>query len=52
MHAYPLRLRYQASDGNCQIQNDHLARLGAIEIPEGEYLRRLEHALTLDRSFV
>jgi hypothetical protein len=22
MHAYPLRLRYQASDGNCQIQND------------------------------
>jgi leucyl/phenylalanyl-tRNA--protein transferase len=37
---------------DCQIQNDHLARLGAIEIPESEYLRRLEHALTLDRTFV
>ena len=37
---------------DCQIHNDHLARLGAIEIPEGEYLRRLEYALTLDRSFV
>jgi leucyl/phenylalanyl-tRNA--protein transferase len=37
---------------DCQIQNDHLARLGAIEIPECEYLRRLEYALTLDRSFV
>ncbi|HEX2180935.1 MAG TPA: leucyl/phenylalanyl-tRNA--protein transferase [Rubrobacteraceae bacterium] len=37
---------------DCQIQNDHLARLGAIEISEGEYLRRLEHALSLERSFV
>jgi leucyl/phenylalanyl-tRNA--protein transferase len=37
---------------DCQIQNPHLARLGAREIPEGEYLRRLEHALSLDRSFV
>ena len=37
---------------DCQIQNDHLARLGAVEIPESEYLRRLEFALTLDRSFV
>jgi leucyl/phenylalanyl-tRNA---protein transferase len=37
---------------DCQIQNDHLARLGAVEIPESEYLRRLEYALTLDRSFV
>jgi leucyl/phenylalanyl-tRNA--protein transferase len=37
---------------DCQIQNDHLARLGAVEIPEREYLRRLEHALSLDRSFV
>jgi len=37
---------------DCQIQNDHLARLGAIEIPEREYLRRLEYALRLDRSFV
>jgi len=37
---------------DCQIQNDHLARLGAVEIPEREYLRRLEYALNLDRSFV
>src|SRR5919199_5181648 len=37
---------------DCQIQSDHLARLGAIEIPEREYLRRLEHALSLDRSFL
>jgi leucyl/phenylalanyl-tRNA---protein transferase len=37
---------------DCQIQNDHLARLGAIEIPESQYLRRLEHALALERSFV
>jgi leucyl/phenylalanyl-tRNA--protein transferase len=36
---------------DCQIQNDHLARLGAVEIPEREYLRRLEYALTLERSF-
>ena len=37
---------------DCQIHNDHLARLGAIEIPEREYLKRLEHALSLDRSFL
>jgi leucyl/phenylalanyl-tRNA--protein transferase len=37
---------------DCQIQNDHLARLGAIEIPENEYLNRLQRALSLDRSFV
>jgi len=37
---------------DCQIQNPHLARLGAREIPEREYLRRLEHALNLDCSFV
>lgn len=37
---------------DCQIQNPHLARLGATEIPEGEYLKRLQYALTLDRSFV
>jgi leucyl/phenylalanyl-tRNA--protein transferase len=37
---------------DCQIQNDHLARLGAVEIPEREYLKRLERALALDRSFV
>jgi leucyl/phenylalanyl-tRNA--protein transferase len=37
---------------DCQIQNPHLARLGAREIPEQEYLRRLQHALTLECSFV
>jgi leucyl/phenylalanyl-tRNA---protein transferase len=36
---------------DCQIQNDHLARLGAIEIPESQYLRRLEAALELPRRF-
>ena len=36
---------------DCQIQNDHLAKLGATEIPESEYLRRLERALRLERSF-
>ncbi len=35
---------------DCQIQNEHLARLGAVEIPESEYLRRLDRALRLDRS--
>ncbi len=37
---------------DCQIQNPHLARLGAREIPEQEYLRRLKHALSLDCSFL
>jgi leucyl/phenylalanyl-tRNA--protein transferase len=37
---------------DCQIQNDHLESLGVIEIPEREYLRRLDAALTLPRSFV
>jgi leucyl/phenylalanyl-tRNA--protein transferase len=37
---------------DCQIQNDHLARLGAREVPEVEYLWCLERALRLDRSFV
>lgn len=37
---------------DCQIQNDHLARMGAVEIPEHEYLRRLDHALRLPRTFV
>jgi len=36
---------------DCQIQNPHLARLGAREIPEHEYLRRLHYALTLECSF-
>ncbi|QIN82610.1 leucyl/phenylalanyl-tRNA--protein transferase [Rubrobacter tropicus] len=37
---------------DCQIQNDHLASLGAKEIPAREYDRRLERALRLDRSFL
>jgi leucyl/phenylalanyl-tRNA---protein transferase len=37
---------------DCQIQNDHLASLGAVEISEGEYLKRLDEALKLPRSFV
>lgn len=36
---------------DCQIQNDHLARLGAVEIPETEYLQRLHQALSMDRKF-
>ena len=37
---------------DCQIQNDHLARLGATEIPESEFLRRLDRALKLERTFL
>lgn len=37
---------------DCQIQNDHLARMGATEVPEKEYLRRLDEALRLERTFV
>jgi len=37
---------------DCQIQNPHLARFGAREIPEREYLQRLQHALNLECSFV
>ena len=37
---------------DCQIQNDHLTRLGATEIPEQEYLRRLDQALRLPRTFL
>lgn len=37
---------------DCQIQNDHLASLGAKEIPACEYDRRLDRALRLERSFI
>jgi leucyl/phenylalanyl-tRNA---protein transferase len=37
---------------DCQIQNPHLASLGAHEIPEPEFMRRLQNALSLERSFV
>lgn len=36
---------------DCQIQNDHMQSLGAREIPESEYLSRLNYALSLDRRF-
>jgi leucyl/phenylalanyl-tRNA--protein transferase len=36
---------------DCQIQNDHLARMGAVEVPEEEFLRRLERASALRRAF-
>lgn len=36
---------------DCQIQSGHLARMGAVEIPEEEFLRRLERASALARSF-
>jgi leucyl/phenylalanyl-tRNA--protein transferase len=34
-----------------QFINDHTARLGAIEIPRKEYLRRLRHALRAPATF-
>jgi leucyl/phenylalanyl-tRNA---protein transferase len=37
---------------DCQIQNPHLARFGAHEVPETEFMRRLRYALSLERSFV
>jgi len=37
---------------DCQIQNPHLASLGAHEIPETEFMCRLQNALSLERSFV
>lgn len=37
---------------DCQIQNDHMQSLGAREIPESEYLERLQRALALRRGFV
>lgn len=37
---------------DCQIQNLHLQSLGATEIPEREYLRRLDKALALPCEFV
>jgi len=37
---------------DCQIQNEHLRSLGATEISEGEYLKRLRQALEFDRDFV
>ncbi len=36
---------------DCQIQNEHLRRMGAVEISEREFLARLEWAVALERSF-
>src|SRR5882757_1852526 len=36
---------------DAQVPTPHLARLGAVEIPRAEYLRRLERALALPVSF-
>ena len=35
-----------------QVLTEHTARLGAIEIPRGEYLRRLQKALEVPATFV
>lgn len=36
---------------DCQIQNEHLSRMGAVEIPEHEFLSRLDRAAALERRF-
>lgn len=36
---------------DCQIHNNHLARMGAVEVPEEEFFERLDFALELDRTF-
>ena len=47
------RLRYSGSTlFDTQFLTDHTARLGAIEIPRKEYLRRLRAALKRNVSFV
>jgi len=37
---------------DCQIQNDHMRSMGAVEIPSAEYMRRLDSALRLERRFL
>ena len=41
--------RYELLD--VQWVTPHLAQFGAVEIPRRQYLRRLAHAMTLERSF-
>ncbi len=36
---------------DAQVPTPHLARLGAVEIPRADYLRRLRAAIALDASF-
>lgn len=33
---------------DCQIYNDHLGSMGAVEIPRTDFLHKLQHALTFD----
>jgi len=35
-----------------QFMTEHLRKFGAVEIPRAQYLKRLRHALELDRRFV
>lgn len=35
---------------DCQFMTEHLAKFGAIEMPQEEYLKRLHHILSPDRS--
>jgi len=42
--------RFQLLD--TQYLTPHLARLGAVEIPRDEYVKRLRRAIMLDRSFL
>lgn len=37
---------------DCQIQNDHMKSMGAVEIPSERYMRRLDRALRLRRNFL
>jgi leucyl/phenylalanyl-tRNA--protein transferase len=37
---------------DCQIQNDHMRSMGAVEISSAEYMRRLDSALRLERRFL
>lgn len=36
---------------DCQFMTDHLKKFGALDIPQVEYMQRLEYALTLDVHF-
>lgn len=48
-------IRYLRSRGyilfDAQVPNPHLEFLGALEIPRGEYLRRMKFAVSMDVSF-
>jgi len=51
-HHLLIRLRERGFDLlDTQFINDHVERLGAIEIPQAEYLHRLEKALDKKCNF-